>query len=45
VFQGEGFESLLKEVKQEFSQVLSRKPGASRARSKEIYLLAKGYKN
>lgn len=44
VFQGEGFEALLKDVKQDFSQVLNRKPDASRSRSKEIYLLAKGYK-
>lgn len=44
VFHGEGFESLLKEVKQEFSHVLNRKPDASRSRSREIYLLAKGFK-
>jgi len=44
VFHGEGFESLLKEVKQEFTQVLNRKPDASRSRSREIYLLAKGFK-
>jgi len=44
VFHGEGFESLLKEVKQEYTQVLNRKPDASRSRSREIYLLAKGFK-
>jgi len=44
VFHGEGFEPLLKEVKQEFTQVLNRKPDASRSRSREIYLLAKGFK-
>jgi len=44
VFQGEGFEALLQDVKADFSQVINRKPDASRSRSKEIYLLAKGYK-
>jgi 23S rRNA (uridine2552-2'-O)-methyltransferase len=44
VFQGEGYDSLLRELKQDFSQVLVRKPEASRARSREVYLLAKGYK-
>ncbi len=44
VFQGEGFESLLKQLKEEYQSVLTRKPDASRARSKEIYLLAKGKK-
>jgi len=44
VFQGEGYEALLNELKQDFSQVIVRKPGASRARSREVYLLAKGFK-
>ena len=44
VFQGEGFEGLLKQLKKDYKSVLSRKPDASRARSKEIYILAKGKK-
>ena len=44
VFQGEGFETLLKNVRSEYHQVVNRKPDASRSRSKEMYLLAKGYK-
>ena len=44
VFQGEGFEGLLKQLRADYQTVLSRKPDASRARSKEIYLLAKGKK-
>ena len=44
VFQGEGFQPLLKSLRQEFDQVLNRKPEASRSRSKETYLLARGYK-
>ena len=45
VFQGQGFEELLKQLKQNYTSVVNRKPEASRARSKEVYLLAKGYKS
>ncbi len=44
VFQGEGFDSLLKALKQQFKQVVIRKPKASRDRSRELYLVAKGRK-
>jgi 23S rRNA (uridine2552-2'-O)-methyltransferase len=44
LFQGEGFESYCKQVRQSFSKVLIRKPKASRARSNEVYLLAQGFK-
>ncbi len=44
VFQGEGFEGLLKKLRVDYDRVLSRKPDASRARSKEIYLLAQHFK-
>lgn len=44
VFQGEGFDSLLKTLKLQFKQVLIRKPKASRDRSRELYLVAKGRK-
>jgi len=44
VFQGEGFDSLVKTLRQAFGQVSIRKPQASSAKSKEIYLLAKNYK-
>jgi 23S rRNA (uridine2552-2'-O)-methyltransferase len=40
VFQGAGFDEFLKEVRQSFGRVVSRKPGASRAKSREIYLVA-----
>jgi 23S rRNA (uridine2552-2'-O)-methyltransferase len=43
VFQGEGFEELLREMRASFRQVVSRKPASSRARSRETYLLAKGF--
>ncbi|UTW46511.1 23S rRNA (uridine(2552)-2'-O)-methyltransferase RlmE [bacterium SCSIO 12696] len=44
VFQGEGFDSWLKEVRQRYRQVVTRKPDASRARSREVYIVAKGFK-
>lgn len=43
-FQGEGFESFLHDVRQSFSKVVIRKPKASRSRSNEVYILAKGFK-
>lgn len=43
VFQGEGFDALLRDLRKSFSKVLIRKPKASRARSKEVYILARGY--
>lgn len=44
VFQGEGFDDYLKELRGSFARVVTRKPEASRARSREVYLLAEGYK-
>lgn len=44
VFQGEGFDALLAEMRQSFTKVQSRKPDSSRARSREIYQLCRGYK-
>jgi len=44
LFQGEGFDAFQKELKQSFRRVVMRKPKASRARSREIYALASGYK-
>lgn len=44
VFQGEGFDGLLKQMREKYQQVLSRKPDASRSRSKELYLLGKGFR-
>lgn len=42
VFQGAGFEDLVRHTRREFAQVRMRKPPASRARSAEMYLLATG---
>jgi len=44
VFQGEGYEALLKDLRERYQKVITRKPKASRDRSKEIYLLARGKK-
>ncbi len=44
VFQGEGFDELLRDARSSFDRVLTRKPAASRPRSREVYLLATGFK-
>lgn len=44
VFQGEGFDALFAQLKKQYTKVLTRKPDASRARSREVYLLAQGFK-
>lgn len=44
LFQGEGFDQYHNALKENFSRVVVRKPRASRARSREIYALATGYK-
>jgi 23S rRNA (uridine2552-2'-O)-methyltransferase len=44
VFQGAGFEEYKKQVASSFIKVLIRKPKSSRARSNEVYILAKGFK-
>lgn len=43
VFQGEGFETLMDLARERFSRVLTRKPQASRPRSREVYLVASGF--
>ncbi|MES9941763.1 MAG: 23S rRNA (uridine(2552)-2'-O)-methyltransferase RlmE [Candidatus Thiodiazotropha sp. 6PLUC2] len=44
VFQGTGFDDYLKEMRSAFSRVVSRKPDSSRAKSREIYLVAGNFK-
>lgn len=43
VFQGSGFDELCKDLRRSFKQILVRKPKASRARTREVYLLARNY--
>lgn len=42
-FTGEGLDEFKREIRQHFTKLIVRKPKASRARSPEIYLLARGY--
>jgi 23S rRNA (uridine2552-2'-O)-methyltransferase len=42
VFQGEGFDAYLKDMRQYFKKVIVRKPQASRGRSREFYILGVG---
>lgn len=44
VFQGEGFDELLAQTRKHFTRVVTRKPDASRARSREVYWVATGFK-
>lgn len=44
VFQGEGFDEYQQALKQSFDKVIIRKPKASRPRSKEVYIVAKGFR-
>lgn len=43
LFHGEGFDALVSWAKSSFKRVVVKKPAASRARSRETYLLARGY--
>ncbi len=44
VFHGEGFEALMADTRAVFDKVLTRKPDASRPRSREVYLVATGFR-
>ncbi|MGF1685600.1 23S rRNA (uridine(2552)-2'-O)-methyltransferase RlmE [Photobacterium japonica] len=44
VFQGEGFDQYLADVRSMFKVVKIRKPDSSRDRSREVYIVATGYK-
>ena len=44
VFQGEGYEAYVKDLRSSFDKVLIRKPKASRPRSREVYLVGKGFR-
>lgn len=45
LFQGEGSDAYLKMLRESFDRVVIRKPKASRSRSREVYVLASGYKS
>ncbi|WP_369162621.1 23S rRNA (uridine(2552)-2'-O)-methyltransferase RlmE [Candidatus Thiodiazotropha sp. LNASS1] len=44
IFQGEGFDTYLKALRHDFKRVVSRKPSSSRAKSREVYLVAGNFK-
>ncbi|MOA17800.1 Ribosomal RNA large subunit methyltransferase E [compost metagenome] len=44
IFQGEGFDEFHKSVRQQFEKVQMRKPTSSRDRSREQYLLGRGFR-
>ena len=43
-FHGEGFDALIRDLRSQYDKLLIRKPKASRPRSREVYVLAKGWK-
>jgi len=45
VFHGEGHDEYLKTVRRYFEKVVVRKPDASRPRSREVYVVAKGFRD
>jgi 23S rRNA (uridine2552-2'-O)-methyltransferase len=44
VFQGSGDEALRKQIQASFQKILVRKPKASRPQSREVYILARGFR-
>lgn len=43
MFQGEGSDQFLKDLRQQYASVVVKKPKASRPRSREVYVYAKGF--
>lgn len=44
MFQGAGSDQYIKDLRAQFAKVLIRKPAASRKESREVYIVAKGFK-
>ena len=44
MFQGSGSDDYVKELRKSFEKVVIRKPAASRAQSREVYIVAKGFR-
>ncbi len=45
VFQGEGFDQYISDIKKTFLKVATRKPSSSRARSREVYVVAQKFRS
>jgi 23S rRNA (uridine2552-2'-O)-methyltransferase len=43
LFQGAGFDQIIKDARSRYGRVVTKKPKASRTRSSEIYLLARQF--
>lgn len=43
-FQGEGYDDFVAQVREQFDSVVIRKPDSSRARSREVYVVGRGFK-
>jgi 23S rRNA (uridine2552-2'-O)-methyltransferase len=43
LFQGEGFDQIIRDARRRYGRVATKKPKASRTRSPEIYLLARQF--
>jgi 23S rRNA (uridine2552-2'-O)-methyltransferase len=43
LFQGAGFDQIIKDARGRYGRVVTKKPKASRSRSPEIYLLARQF--
>jgi len=44
VFHGAGFDDFIRDTRTSFSRVVTRKPKASRSKSREVYMVATGFK-
>jgi 23S rRNA (uridine2552-2'-O)-methyltransferase len=45
IFHGEGYDEYVKDLRTSFDKVVIRKPDSSRARSREVYVVGKGFKS
>ncbi len=45
VFQGQGFDDFIRDARTGFSRIVTRKPKASRPKSREVYMVATGLKS
>ena len=45
MFQGSGSDQYVKDLRKSFEKVVIRKPAASRAQSREVYIVAKGFRD
>ncbi|KAA0875291.1 23S rRNA (uridine(2552)-2'-O)-methyltransferase RlmE [Nitrincola tapanii] len=44
VFHGEGYEEYIRSLREQFDSVVVRKPDASRSRSREVFVVCKGFR-